>query len=117
MSLPLVDALGRVHVALNGTPVTWNQGLGYAANGALCYTNSLNATDVYQNGMRISATGLVVTAAQSGSLFYNAGLPFNAADGTLARQVDVAPGADDPYVAGIRVGPLGGVYFTSAAPS
>lgn len=116
MSLPLADPQGRIHVAVGGTPVSWNAGLGYTALGQLCVTSTLAGTDTYQNGMRISATGLLVVAAQSGSLVFNAGLPFNAADGSMARQTDVVPGADDPYVAGIRVGPTGGVYFTTAAP-
>lgn len=111
-----MDSQGRIYAALGGTPVSWNSGIGYTATGQMCYTATPNAADVYQNGMRMSNTGLVVTGAQSGSLFYNAGLPFNAADGSLACQVDVVPGANDPYVAGIRVGPAGGVYLTTAAP-
>jgi len=115
--LPQTDANGRVHVAAAGTPVSWNQGIGYSANGAMCTTVALSGTDQYIGGWRLDAVGRVVVAAQSGSLFYNEGLPFNLADGSLACQIDVVPGVNDPYVSSIRVGPSGGVYFTTAAPS
>lgn len=117
MSLPLTDANGNINVAVDGVPVSWNGGIGYAANGAMCVTATLGANDQYQDGTRLSPTGLVVVAAQSGSLFYNAGLPFNAADGSMARQTDIAPAAGDSFVSGVRVSPTGGVCFTTAAPT
>lgn len=117
MSLPRTDADGRVNVAVDGTPASWNAGVGYTTLGAMCVTATPGAQDQYLNGMRISSTGLVVVAAQSGSLVYNAGLPFNAADGTMARQVDIAPAGTDFFVAGVRVSPTGGVCFTTAAPT
>jgi hypothetical protein len=115
MSLPQTDSQGRIYVASPGIPVTWNAGVGYTASGQMCISTTVGATDTYVNGWRLDATGVVIVAAQSGSIVSNGGLPFNNSDGTMARQVDVVPSADDPYVNGIRVGALGGVYMTTAA--
>lgn len=113
--LPQVDASGRVYAVANGVPVSWNSGVGYDSTGRMCTTTVLGATDQSVGGWRLDPLGRVVVAAQDASVVYNGGLPFNS-DGSLARQIDTVPAANDPYVGGIRVGPAGGVYFTTAAP-
>jgi len=113
--LPQADAIGQVYVSPAGVPVFWNRGMGYDVNGRLCTTIGEFATDVFLGGQRFRNDGTLVVAAQDATPFFNAGLPFTQAGGAECRQVDVAPGANNPYVAGIRVGPLGGVYHTTAA--
>lgn len=117
--LPQVDASGRIYAAPAGTPVTWNGGIGYTANGQMCITSVANGTDSHLNGWRLDLVGRVVVSAQVAARAFNAGLPFNQTGlaGSMARQVDVAPAVGDPYVSGgIRVGPLGGAYMSTAIP-
>ena len=116
MSLPLTDNLGRVYVTPLGTPVSWEVGVGYDASARMCTTVITDANDKYNGGWRMDAAGrVVVAAANMPNAVFNGGLPFYPS-GTMMRQTDVVPAADDPYVRGIRVGTLGGVYFTSASP-
>ena len=94
-------------------------GLAYDPNGALHVTTTDSPTDTYLGGMRVSPIGQVVVGngnPPARPYVYNAGLPFDRRDGRLIRQEDTAPSPSDPYVAGVRVGPLGGVYFSTAAP-
>jgi len=115
MSLPLTDALGRVYVTPLGTPVSWEAGVGYDASARMCTTVITDANDKYNGGWRMDAAGrVVVAAADMPNAVFNGGLPFYLS-GTMMRQTDVVPAADDPYVRGIRVGPTGGVYMTTAA--
>lgn len=117
--LPQVDANGRIYAAPASTPVTWNGGVGYTADGRMCITSTINTTDSYLNGWRLDVVGRVVVSNQVAALAFNAGLPFNQTGsvGSMARQVDVAPAVGDPYVSGgIRVGPLGGAYMSTAIP-
>lgn len=113
--IPQVDPLGRVYVSAGGTPAYWNSGVGYDAAGRMCTTTALGANDVAVGAWRLDPLGRVVVAAPGGPLFYNDGLPFNS-NGSMARVVDTAPAASDPYNHGIRVQPAGGVHFTTAAP-
>ena len=121
MSLPQCDSQGRVYFSINaptGTS-TLNGGIAYQANGSMCTTPTPGADDVWNGGIRCSPTGQVVVGdgiPPARPYVYNGGLPFDKRDGSLIRQVDVVPAASDPYVGEIRVGPLGGVYFTTAAP-
>lgn len=117
--IPQLDAVGRVYVAPLGTPVTWNAGVGYDSLGRMCTTILLGPNDQSVGGWRLDPLGRVVVDAQSANLVYNGGLPFNnqaPLNGTMARQTDVAPAANDSFVRGIRVSPTGGVCFTSAVP-
>ena len=116
MSLPLTDNLGRVYIEALGTPVSWEAGVGYNASRQMCTTIFIDANDKYNGGWRMDAVGrVVVAAADMPNAVFNGGLPLYPS-GTMMRQTDVVPAADDPYVRGIRVGTLGGVYFTSASP-
>lgn len=113
--LPQVDALGRIYVISGGVPAYWNRGIAYDVQGRMCTTVATAAEDVWVGGWRLNNLGQVIVSSLAGSPFYNGGLPFNV-NGAMARQNDQTPGMNDPYVAGIRVGSLGGVYFTSAVP-
>lgn len=108
------DAIGRVYHLDLGVPQAFRAGLGYTAIGQLCTTTVTTAQDSWCNGMRISPAGRLVVAGLSSPVF-NGGLPFNAADGAMARSVDATPVAADPYVGGVRVG-AAGVYLTTAVP-
>lgn len=114
MSLPLTDDNGVVQTIANGTPVSWNAGLGYDANGLLCVTSTTAATDVWINGWRRDAQGRLVVSQSTpeGQPFiYNAGWPTDKNTGAIITQQNV-PAPTDPRIAGVAVGPLGGVYMT-----
>lgn len=121
MSLPLVDGVGRVYVTPAGTPVTLSAGLGFTLDGRLCTTITISPTDRFQGGLRRDNVGRLVVGdgtLNSRPYFYNGGIPSdkrNAAAGAVIRQMDTIPVATDPFVRGVRVGPLGGVYMTTAA--
>jgi hypothetical protein len=101
---------------LSGPSGSNSAGIAYTVIGQMITTTIANANDVWSGGWRLDNLGAVVVAAQSGSPVYNGGLPFNPANGAMASQLDTTPAANDPYVGEIRVGPTGGVYFTSASP-
>jgi hypothetical protein len=44
---------------------------------------------------------------------FNGGIPYDPVTGGMIRQLNQTPAPTDPYVVGIRVGPLGGVYMIS----
>lgn len=73
-----------------------------------------SAPEVYANGFGLMNDGRLCMG--TGAIdFYREGLPFMAT-GQLRGQTDTVPDPDDPYVGGIRVGPLGGVYTTLIPP-
>lgn len=114
MGLPLTDDLGVVQSVADGVPVSWNSGLGYTSDGKLCTTLSLMASDVWIGGKRISVNGLLVVAVSSPSgqpFTYNAGWPSDNDTGATIYQSGT-PAANDPRVAGIAIGPLGGLYMS-----
>jgi len=121
VSLPLVDPLGRIYVTPAGTPVRYSAGLGYTQDGRLCVTSTLNPLDTFQAGLRRDNEGRLVVGdgvLDSRPYFFNHGIPTDkrpASAGAVIRQMDTTPVASDPYVAGVRVGPRGGVYMTTAA--
>lgn len=114
MSLPNTDENGVVQTKANGTPVYWNRGLGYDVNGNLCVTSVVSATDVWMNGWRMDSMGRLVVSQSSpeGQPFiYNAGWPTDKVTGAIITQQNT-PAPTDPRIAGVAVGPLGGVYMT-----
>jgi hypothetical protein len=87
------DALGAVHVLPIAAPARFNGGFGTSNLGQLCY-----------------APGAAIHA-------WNGGLPF-AADGRLITvAMNAVPAGTEPYVGGIRVSELFGVFLTDAVPS
>lgn len=79
------------------------------------HTNA-NAPQRFDQGKGFSLAGdLSIDVAGTPIAGYVGGLPVTA-NGALKCQLNQTPAASDPFVGGIRVGPLGGVYVTDAAP-
>jgi hypothetical protein len=119
MPLPIKARDGAVFVEVDGTPVSWNAGWGYAANGRLCVTDTEGANDAWIGGIRLDPQGRVVCGngiAAARPYVYVRGLPTDKRNGKLIRQIDQTPAATDPFVVGIRVGPNGGVYMNDVEP-
>lgn len=117
--LPLTDQLGRIYVAPAQSPTFYHAGIGYTASGQMCTWATPLPDDRRIAGWRVDNIGRVIVAdgvVANRPYVMNGGLPFSKLDGAMIRQTDVAPAATDPYRAGIRVGTLGGVYFTTAVP-
>lgn len=85
-----LTAEGAVHVNAN-TPQRFDQGKGFMNNGDLCIDVAGGAVAGYVGGLPVTATG------------------------ALKCQLNQTPAATDPFVGGLRVGPLGGLYVTDAA--
>jgi hypothetical protein len=123
MKLP-VDSQGRVY-SIDGPPevgATFNGGLAFSKLGQV-YSANLQASDGFVGGFRVSQLGELVetdsTPPQRAGQVFVAGLPVAnsgspSRPGAVLRQVNTTPGATDPFVAGVRVGPLGGMYQTTA---
>lgn len=116
------DNEGRVR-SVNGPPgagATFNGGLAFDDQGRV-YSANIQPDDTFVGGMRVSQRGELVETGATGQIpgeVYVAGLPVANAgtpprEGAVLRQVDVVPALGDPYVAGVRVGPLGGMYQTT----
>ena len=88
--IPL-SPLGQVHVDIN-TPQKYQNGFGMMNNGKLCINNALPINH------------------------YLEGIP-RAANGAIRIQLNQTPVATDPFLGGLRIGPLGGVYVTDAVPT
>lgn len=119
MSLPSKDSAGRIYVAPAGIPFRSNSGLAYNAAGQLCTTTTLGPNDVYLGGFRVATTGHLVVGdgvPEARPYVMKSGLPFDKRNGAMIRQMDVVPAPGDPFVAGVRVGALGGVYATTDVP-
>lgn len=117
--LPLTDTQGRIYVAPAQVPTFLVAGIGYTPSGQMCTWPTPNTDDRTVGGWRVRNNGQVIVAdgvIGNRPYVFNGGLPFSKLDGSLIRQTDVTPAATDPYQAGIRVGPRGGVYFTTAIP-
>ena len=116
MSLPPVDASGVAQTVSGGVPVSWNAGLGYAADGRLCVTSTLSGSDSYIGGRRVSANGSLVVAASGASPYvYNAGWPADKDTGAVIVQSGT-PQSTDPRVAGVAVNSSGVFVSEGAAP-
>lgn len=83
---------GSIKVNIND-PQRFDQGRGFMNNGALCVRQSGEPTAGYVGGLPVTATG------------------------ALKCQLNQTPAPSDPFVGGIRVGPLGGVYITDTDPT
>lgn len=119
MPLPQVDPDGRIYAQAAGTLAFWNNGIGYDINGSIVITNTLDPSDVYVGGKRINNAGNLVVNNIDPPIVANAGLPANQGatfTGAMPRLVNIVPGANDPYVAGVRVSEASGVHLTTAIP-
>ena len=120
------DPNGRVY-ALDGPPPAgspFNGGLAFSPTGQV-YGANAQPTDTFIGGWRVSILGELVETdglVPNRPYDFNAGMPQakqgspSNRGGALIRQVDNVPAATEPYVAGVRVGPLGGMYQTTSAP-
>lgn len=110
----LRDAQGRLDVTTDPVAATSTLLGGIACNalGQVHITSTVG--DNFVNGFMVSDTGQLVMSTDP-IAGYKDGLPRDAL-GRLKGQTDTVPAATDPFVGGIRVGPLGGVYTTLVAP-
>jgi hypothetical protein len=91
MSLPLKNLTGDVFVEVNGTPVSWNRGVGYAASGRMCVTDTVSASDVWLGGYRLDTLGRMVCGdgvEAARPYVFVSGLPTDKRDGRLIRQLN-----------------------------
>ena len=95
-----------------GATSTLRGGIACNGLGQVHITNVVS--DNFVNGFMVSDTGALVVSSAA-TVTYQEGLP-RTATGALKAQTDTVPAATDPFVGGIRVGPLGGVYTTLTAP-
>jgi hypothetical protein len=111
------DAEGRLYVtSVAPLPTSTLQGgIAVSALGQVHYFTGLPTKVV--NGYPVDDAGMLCVVLGGTIAEYLSAIP-RGANGVVVAQVDVAPAATDPYVAGgLRVGPLGGLYLTSAVPS
>ena len=69
----------------------------------------------FVNGFGVTDTGRLCVAYGGPIDKFSMGLPFTA-DGRLVCQLNQATVPSDPFVGGIRVGPLGGIYTIDLTP-
>ena len=73
------------------------------------------APNYFVNGFGVSTLGQLCVSPGGVIANFHMGLP-RTSDGRLVTQLNNAPFIGDSYVAGIRVGPAGGVYTIDTAP-
>lgn len=110
-----VDDAGRLDVTtdLPGVGTTYLGGIARNSLGQIHITSAVS--DNFINGVMVSDTGQLCFAPAPIDGPYLGGYP-RKADGRLVGQADTTPDPKDPFVGGIRVGPLGGIYSTYTAP-
>jgi len=108
------DAEGRLDVTtdLPAASTTYHGGIAINAVGQVHIINA--SPNKFVNGFGVTHTGQLCASSEA-AVDYLEGLPRTAL-GKLKIQTDTVPAATDPFVGGIRVGPLGGVYTTLTAP-
>lgn len=108
------DGEGRLDVTTDPVAATSTFQGGIAIN-PLGQVHIINANPTfYSNGFGVLGTGQLCCGSEAIS-FFKDGLPRTAL-GKLKIQTDTVPDPKDPFVGGIRVGALGGVYTTLIAP-
>ena len=110
-----VDDLGRLYT-YPGAPTPgapFRGGIGYLQTQRTCIANVSDGNFV--NGFMVNNDGSLVIAQGGAIASFHMGFP-RTVDGKFVGQLDTIPAAGDPYVNGVRVGLLGGVYATSAVP-
>jgi len=108
------DADGRLYVtgvAVDAT-TTYQGGIPISPLGQVHITP--NAPQTFKNGFGTVNAGPLSTD-NAAIVTYLEGLP-RTASGGLRVQLNTVPAATDPFIGGLRVGTLGGVYITDAIP-
>ena len=115
--LPTVNGILQTSTS---TTVTFRDGYGFDASGNLCVTSTDSAQDTFQAGKRFSPAGQLVIGngvPPARPYVFNAGWPSDARSGregiTIAQ--GGTPAGSDPRIAGVAIGPLGGVYMSAGA--
>jgi hypothetical protein len=110
------DAEGRLHITPDPIlPTTTFQG-GIAINPLGQVHTVSGAPDHFVNGFGVSDKGALCIGDGGGIHAYLEGIPRTLA-GKVTTQTDVAPAATDPFLGGLRIGLLGGVYVTTLPPT
>lgn len=89
-------------------------GLVLGEQGVLYVTDTL-LPELFVNGFGARHDGRLCVAFGGAIDFFSQGLPFTN-DGRLVCQLNQTPADTDPFVGGIRVGQLGGVYVDDVSP-
>jgi hypothetical protein len=111
------DAMGRLYVttALPSATSSAQGGIMHSADGAI-HILQIAAPAVFSGGFGLSNLGQVCIAPGAVINAWNGGFPF-AADGRLVTvAMNAVPNDDEPYVGGVRVSNLFGVFLTDVAP-
>ena len=109
-----VDDEGRLDVTTDPVGATSSLLGGIARNAVGQVHITPTVSDNFVNGLMVSDTGQLVMSSDP-IAGYLGGFPRDAL-GRVKGQTDTIPDPKDPFVSGIRVGPLGGVYTTLTAP-
>jgi hypothetical protein len=117
-----ISPIGEIYITTNVPDANsvWAGGFCFNATGQLHISTVPAGTDFYIGGCRFNISGALVVGAGDAPnrpYFVNDGLPTRLTDNAMVYQLDQVPSANDPYVQGIRVGALGGVYMSTAAPT
>lgn len=73
------------------------------------------ASEVYVGGFGLKEPGALSVSFGGAVTHYSQGIPMTA-DGRVVCQLNQPVSPGDSYIAGVRVGPLGGVYVVDTAP-
>jgi hypothetical protein len=111
-----VSPIGEVYATTDAPTAAsvWHNGYCFNATNQLHISTTPTAGDFYISGRRFNPNGaLVVGVGDVGNRPYwgNNGFPYRLTDDGLVFQANQTPAPQDPYVRGIRVGLLGGVYM------
>ena len=110
-----VDNEGRLDVTADPPTASSSfvAGIAISELGQVHISNAV--TDTFVNGIMVTDLGQVCFAAAPIDGGFLGGFP-RKADGRLVGQADTTPDPKDPFVSGVRVGPLGGIYTTYIPP-
>ncbi len=79
------------------------------------YVDAASVPTKFNNGFGVTDDGRLCVAYGGAIAQFEMGLPFTA-NGRLVVQLNQATVPSDPFVGGIRVGPLGGIYTIDLTP-
>lgn len=108
---------GALHIttALPGLTSVSLGGVAMLPNGVV-HAAPATEPDRFVNGFGVTDAGALCVAIGDVTAGFQQGLPFTAI-GLLVCQMNQTPAPTDPFVGGLRIGPLGGLYVTDAVPA